>query len=308
MPKPQIDGILNIDKPYGITSMDIVRRIKRASGQKRVGHGGTLDPVATGVVTICFGQATRMMEHLVDGKKEYRTEIELGVSTDTYDSLGEAVDKQDASHVTLDDVERVLETFKGSIKQVPPMYSALKRQGKRLYELARAGIEVEREPRDVEVHWIKLLNWSPPIIAVEVGCGRGFYMRSFAHDVGQALGCGGHLKSLVRLRSGVFNISNAVALADMEERFADDTWEDSLYAPDVALYRMGAAIVSRQLENIIKHGQPLPPSARIPHSQGEDECRVYGVDGKFIAILKFDTLSKQWQPGKVFSFTYLDEE
>ena len=308
MPKPQIDGILNIDKPYGITSMDIVRRIKRASGQKRVGHGGTLDPVATGVVTICFGQATRMMEHLVDGKKEYRTEIELGVSTDTYDSLGEAVDKQDSSHVTLDDVERVLETFKGSIKQVPPMYSALKRQGKRLYELARAGIEVEREPRDVEVHWIKLLNWSPPIIAVEVGCGRGFYMRSFAHDVGQALDCGGHLKSLVRLRSGVFNISNAVALADMEERFADDTWEDSLYAPDVALYRMGAAIVGRQLENIIKHGQPLPPNARIPHSQGEDECRVYGVDGKFIAILKFDTLSKQWQSGKVFSFTYLDEE
>lgn len=308
MPKQQFDGILNIDKPYGITSMDIVRRIKRASGQKRVGHGGTLDPVATGVVTICFGQATRMMEHLVDGKKEYRTEIELGVSTDTYDSLGQVVEMQDASCVTLDDVNRVLETFNGPIKQVPPMYSALKRQGKRLYELARAGIEVEREPRDVEVHWIKMLDWSPPIITVEVGCGRGFYMRSFAHDMGQALGCGGHLKSLVRLRSGVFNISNAVSLAEMEERFADDTWEDSLYAPDVALYNMRAAIVSKQLENIINHGQPLPPSARIPHSQGEDQCRVYGVDGKFIAILKFDKLYKQWQPDKVFSIAYLGEE
>ncbi len=308
MPKQQFDGILNIDKPYGITSMDIVRRIKRASGQKRVGHGGTLDPVATGVVTICFGQATRMMEHLVDGKKEYRTEIELGVVTDTYDSLGQVVEKQDASCVTLDDVNRVLETFNGPIKQVPPMYSALKKQGKRLYELARAGIEVEREPRDVEVHWIKMLDWSPPIITVEVGCGRGFYMRSFAHDVGQALGCGGHLKSLVRLRSGFFNISNAVSLAEMEERFADDTWEDSLYAPDVALYNMRAAIVSRQLENIINHGQPLPPNVRIPHSQGEDQCRVYGVDGKFIAILKFDTLSKQWQPDKVFSLTYLGEK
>ncbi len=300
--KPQIDGILNIDKPFGITSMEIVRRLKRASRQKRVGHGGTLDPVATGVVPVCFGQATRMMEYLVDGKKEYRAEIELGVTTDTYDSLGQVEDEQPASGVTLEDVHRVLEPFNGQIKQVPPMYSALKRQGKRLYELARAGIEVEREPRDVEVHWIKLLGWSPPVISVEVGCGRGFYMRSFAHDVGQALGCGGHLKSLARLRSGSFRISEAVSLADMEERFIEETWSELMHAPDAALYGLQTAIVGKRLEETIRHGQPLPPGTRIPNSPQDSRCRVYGVDGRFIAVLKFDAPSKRWRPDKVFDF------
>ena len=137
---PAINGILNINKPYGLTSMEVVRRLKRASRQKKVGHGGTLDPVATGVVPICFGQATRMMEYLVDGQKEYRAEIELGVTTDTYDSMGQVVDERPADGVTLEDVEATIEPYLGTVKQVPPMYSALKRQGKRLYDLARQGM------------------------------------------------------------------------------------------------------------------------------------------------------------------------
>ena len=233
--KSQIDGILSIDKPYGITSMEIVRRIKQASGQRRVGHGGTLDPIATGVVPVCLGQATRMMEYLIDGTKEYRTVIELGISTDTYDALGQVTSKEDPSDVTLTDIEQALESFKGVIQQVPPMYSALKQQGKRLYELARAGIEVERKPRSVEVFRIDLLEWSSPLVTVEVGCGRGFYVRSLAYDLGLALGCGGHLKSLVRLRSGAFQISHAVSLSDMEQKFEDGSWSDEVHPPDAVL-------------------------------------------------------------------------
>ena len=301
--EPAINGILNVNKPYGITSMEVVRRLKRASRQKRVGHGGTLDPVATGVVPICFGQATRMMEYLVDGRKEYRAEIELGATTDTYDALGKVVERRPTDGVALEDVEAAIAPYLGTVKQVPPMYSALKRQGKRLYDLARAGIEVEREPRDVVVHWTRLLDWSPPIISIEVGCGRGFYMRSLAHDVGQALGCGGHLKSLERLRSGSFYVADAVELDDAEERFIEDSWAELIYAPDAALYGLKAAIVGKRLEQLIRHGQPIPPESRIPGAEDGERCRVYGVDGAFVAVLGYDAAARRWRPEKVFQQT-----
>ena len=219
--KATIDGILNIDKPYGITSMDVVRRVKRASGQRRVGHSGTLDPIATGVIPVCLGQATRLMEDVVGGAKSYLASIELGASTDTYDALGEVTERRDPSGVSLADIEGALPEFTGDILQVPPMYSALKRDGKRLYDLARAGVEVEREPRPVTVHGIALEGWEPPVVTLEVDCGKGFYMRSLAHDLGQALGCGGHMKTLARLRSGAFSVEDALPLEEAEERFAD---------------------------------------------------------------------------------------
>ena len=156
----RIDGILNIDKPSGITSMEVVRRIKRASGQKRVGHGGTLDPFASGVVPICIGRATRMMEYLVDGTKEYHATVRLGVETDTYDVDGEVVEERDVSGIDIEAIERALKPFVGMIEQVPPMFSALKKDGKRLYDIARAGGEVEREPRSVHVMGIKVEDWS----------------------------------------------------------------------------------------------------------------------------------------------------
>ena len=155
-------GILNIDKPYGMTSMQVVRRVKRAGSFKRVGHAGTLDPIATGVVPVCFGPATRVMEYLLDGAKRYSGEIHLGVTTDTYDAMGQVAAETDASAITSDQVRDALAQFRGEILQVPPMYSALKRDGKRLYELARKGIEVEREPRPVSVYGIELTGWKPP--------------------------------------------------------------------------------------------------------------------------------------------------
>ena len=297
---PAINGILNINKPYGLTSMEVVRRLKRASRQKKVGHGGTLDPVATGVVPICFGQATRMMEYLVDGRKEYRAEIELGVTTDTYDSMGTVVEERPAEAVTREDVEAAIAPYMGTVKQVPPMYSALKRQGKRLYDLgapghrggaggagrdgvldAAAGLDAARHQRRGGVR-ARLLH-----ALVRARRGRGAGLR-------------GHLKSLERLRSGGFYVADAVDLDDAEEHFIEDTWPEHMHAPDAALYELPAAIVGRRMQQLIRNGQPIPPESRIPVAEDGTRCRVYGVDGVFVAVLKYDAESRRWRPEKVF--------
>ena len=292
-----MDGIISVDKPRGITSMDVVRRVKRASGLKRVGHGGTLDPIATGVIPICIGQATRVMEYIVDGSKEYRGVVELGVATDTYDSEGEVTQTADSSHLTRDDVAAALESFRGQIDQVPPMYSALKKDGKRLYELARLGIEVERDPRPVKVYDVELTEWSPPLATVRVHCGRRFYMRSLAHDLGQALECGGHLKSLVRLRSGPFRLQESVSL---EELFADGTWTSHLHSADVVLGEFRAIIAGRRNQDLIQNGRPISVGMIDPPSESNERCRAYTTDGRFIAIMRFDGPMGQWKPEKVF--------
>ena len=298
------DGILNVDKPLGITSMDVVRRIKRASGIKGVGHGGTLDPAATGVVPICIGQATRIMEYLVDGTKDYRAIVEFGKATDTYDAVGQVTREEDPSGLTQARVEEALEGFRGVTHQVPPMFSALKRKGKRLYELARSGIEVDREPRRVEVHDLRLTEWSPPKATLSVRCGRGFYIRSLAHDLGQTLGCGGHLKGLVRERSGPFRIEDALSLTEAEERFLEDNWQEVTYAPDVVLSDLRAVIVGARLKEDIAHGRPLPAGLGIPHSRPDERCRAYSADGRFLAVLRFHASPVQWRAEKVFSLAY----
>jgi tRNA pseudouridine55 synthase len=298
--------MLNIDKPAGMTSMDVVRRIKRASRQKRVGHGGTLDPMATGVIAVCMGQATRMMEYLINGTKEYRGQIALGVETDTYDALGEVVRTSELPPIGQEELVGALEAFVGTIEQVPPMYSALKRQGKRLYELARAGVEVEREPRRIEVTSVSVIDWSPPNVTVDVVCGRGFYMRSMAHDLGEALGCGGHLRTLVRNRSGPFKLDQAITLDEAEGKFAQGVWHEALYAPDFVVGHLRAAVVGKRVEEMIRQGRPIPEGLRIPGSRPNEQCRVYGIDGGFLAILSFNASMRQWQPDRVLSLSYGD--
>ncbi len=207
-----VDGILNVLKPAGKTSFAVVSLLRRWSGERRVGHAGTLDPDATGVLVVCLGQATRIVEFLAGAGKTYRAEIELGVTTDTYDAAGKVVGRSDPSSVTEEQVRRVLESFRGTIAQVPPMHSAIHHKGKRLYELARQGIEVDREPRQVEISRLELLAWQPPVVTIEVDCSGGTYIRSLAQDIGTALGCGAHLKRLVRLKSGPFHLDDAVSL------------------------------------------------------------------------------------------------
>ena len=309
--KPQIDGILNIHKPYGMTSMDVVRRVKRAVRQRRVGHGGTLDPIATGVLPVFLGQATRLMEHVVGSGKAYLTSVELGITTDTYDALGEITARADASAVSAisrEDIERALPDFSGEILQVPPMYSALKRDGKRLYDLARAGIEVEREARPVVVHSLALTEWTPPIATLEIRCGKGFYVRSLAHDIGQALGCGGNMKSLARLKSGAFAIEKAVSIEEMEDNFADGNWRNIVHSPDAALRDMRALVVCKRLEEMIRNGRAFDAATANTAARPNERARAYTTDGIFLAIVAHDVPTQQWRPEKVFALNYPDQE
>ena len=297
----QLDGILNINKPSGITSMDVIRRVKRASGQKRVGHGGTLDPLASGVIPVCIGRATRLMEYLFSSTKVYLAQMELGVETDTYDESGTVLSRHGASSISLTAFENVLTEFKGRIFQVPPMYSALKKGGKRLYELARKGVVVERKPREIEVFDLDLIDWSPPIATLYIRCSRGFYVRSLAHDIGQTLGCGAILKNLVRQKTGPFSLEDSVSLEEFERKSKDGDWADLLSHPDIAIRHMRAVIVDSEVEDMVGNGRPLPPVLQIPSRRSSEECRVYTKDGVFIAILAFDSRQKQWKPTRVFS-------
>ncbi|OGQ83369.1 MAG: tRNA pseudouridine(55) synthase TruB [Deltaproteobacteria bacterium RIFOXYA12_FULL_58_15] len=210
-----MDGILVIDKPAGPTSHDIVDAVRRVLRQKKVGHTGTLDPAATGALPLVLGSATKIARYLSGGNKEYDATLRLGVTTTTLDSEGEVVETKPVD-VTEQQVRAVLGLFVGDIKQIPPMYSAKKMQGKRLYELARQGVEIEREPKDVIVHSIELTELSLPDIMVKVRCSAGTYVRVLAQDVGERLGCGGHLKQLRRIVAGPFSIDDAVTLDVLE--------------------------------------------------------------------------------------------
>ncbi len=294
-----VDGILNIDKPHGLTSMHLVRRLKRSGVVKKIGHGGTLDPIATGVVPVCLGRATRVMEYLIDGTKEYRMVIELGAETDTYDAMGQVVRVGDASHISRERAAEALSRFHGRIDQVPPMYSALKRQGKRLYDLARAGIEIDRLPRSVEVYSIELVDWSHPLATVDVTCGRGFYMRSLAHDLGRELGCGAHLKELIRTRSGPFRVDDAMSMEEAEDAMDEEDWS-RLASPDVVMGHMRVIVVGRGAEEDVRHGRPLPASIRRDVVGVGEQCRIYSTDGRFLAVAVVDEVSGRWRSQKVF--------
>ena len=296
-----MDGILNINKPWGKTSFSIVAMVRRLSGERRVGHAGTLDPTATGVLPVCLGQGTRITEFLIDDTKTYQAQIELGVATDTYDASGKITQKRDPSRISQRQLESALASFRGLIQQTPPMYSAVKYQGKRLYELARAGTEVERESRPVKIYHLELIDWQPPIATIEVVCGKGTYIRSLAHDLGQDLGCGANLKNLTRLRCGSFNIRDAVALPQLEDAFRYGYWQHLVYPIDTVLLHWTAIVVSNDTERAIRNGSPLvsenydipaPPST-------ENHCRAYTHDGRFLGVLRFNPERGRWQPRKV---------
>ncbi len=206
-----VDGILVIDKPVGPTSHDIVVKVKRRLSARKVGHLGTLDPTARGVLPLVINRATRYAELLQQGSKEYDTLLKLGVVTDTYDAEGKVLERQDLSRTKEEDVLRVMEGFKGRIMQVPPMYSAVKVGGVPLYRLARRGMVVERKPKEVEIYSIEVVDMELPLVRFIVECSRGTYMRTLCHDMGERLGCGGHLQGLTRTRSGIFSLEQAVS-------------------------------------------------------------------------------------------------
>ena len=304
-----MDGILNINKPWGKTSFSIVAAVKRLTGERRVGHTGTLDPAATGVLPVCLGRGTRVAEFLVDATKVYRTQIILGVTTDTHDADGNITHQGDPTGISRKQLESALTSFCGLISQTPPMYSAVKHQGKRLYELARAGIKVERRSRSVTIHHLKLVDFKTPVVTVEIVCGKGTYIRSLAHELGQTLGCGASLKSLTRLKCGRFDIKDAVSVPQLEHAFRYGYWQHFVYPMDVVLSHWTAMVVNDDTSQAIKNGRPLvfktengcayheqPSSAYLPV---ENHCRVYTPDGHFLGILHFNPKRGQWQAKKV---------
>jgi len=307
-----VDGILNINKPWGKTSFSIVAMVKRLTGERHVGHAGTLDPAATGVLPVCLGQGTRVIGFLVDATKAYRAQIEFGMATDTYDASGKTTQQGDPSGISQAQLETALTSFCGLIEQTPPMYSAVKYHGKRLYELARAGIEVERKSRLTKIHHLKLIDWQPPVVTIEVVCGKGTYIRSLAHDLGQALGCGANLKSLIRLRCGLFDISDAVSVPQLEDAFRYGYWQHFIYPIDSVLLHWAAMVVSDDAGQSIRNGRPLVLGNSdggggsgcleqpIPAGSSENRCRAYALDGRFLGVLRFDSERGQWQPEKVF--------
>ncbi len=211
-----MDGVMVLDKPKGYTSAHTLNRVKRALGAKKAGHTGTLDPFATGVLPVCFNQATKAIPYLGDDIKEYEAEMILGISTDTMDNTGMITRRVDMGNICRDEVEGVFEGFSGEITQVPPMYSAAKVSGKKLYVFARAGKEIERKPKRVTIEEIRLLDFSFPKATFYVKCSRGTYVRVIASEVGKKLGCGAHLCELRRLKSGPFTLSDANSIEDVE--------------------------------------------------------------------------------------------
>jgi tRNA pseudouridine55 synthase len=298
-----LDGILNINKPQNKTSFSVVAMVKRLSGERRVGHAGTLDPAATGVLPVCLGQGTRIIEFLVNTTKTYRAWIELGIATDTYDGDGQITQKGDPSGISQEQLESALDPFRGLIQQTPPMYSAVKHQGRPLYELARAGIKVERKSRLAKIHRLELINWQPPVVTVEVECSKGTYIRSLAHDLGQSLGCGAHLKSLVRTRCGFFDIKDAVSIPQMEEAFRYGYWWHYVHPIDIALQHHDAIVVNNATEEIIRKGSSVALECHSNRYENgypkQNHCRAYTLDGRFLGVLHHVPEKGLWQPQKV---------
>lgn len=296
-------GFLNFCKPVGLTSMDALRRIKAITGQKqKVGHAGTMDPLAHGVLPVCFGQATRLMEHVVGGIKRYTVTIKLGETTATFDAEGEAIRSGDPAGITEEDVTAVLPRFIGAVMQTPPMYSAIKINGQRLYKLARAGIEVEREARPVEISAIEIVDLSLPILVINVDCGRGVYMRSLAHDLGMALGCGGYVTDLIRTYSGGFRLEDSVTLELLEQANAQypGGWLQHLQPVDSVLRELRAVKVSPQAEQCLSYGQPVGMGRTAMEAGYLEQFRLYSASGRFLALAKCDRSTNTWKPVRVF--------
>ncbi len=296
MPNQQASGILNINKDRGITSHDVVACIRRITGQRKVGHAGTLDPMATGVLLICLGKATRVAEYLMASDKVYHARIRLGITTDTYDVEGKITGQAEIDDVTRAQVEHELELLTGISEQVPPMYSAVKRGGTPLYRLARRGETVTRRPRTIEIKSLDILTWSLPELQLAIHCSKGTYVRSLAHDLGQRLGCGAHLSGLVRVASGQFRIQEAATVETVEQAIAQGQLDRLLLPLDIALQTFPAVTVDPATVKSIIFGQRVQ-LAEEPASQ---MCRAYTKDGKLVALLKHIGAGL-WQPQKVFT-------
>jgi len=271
-------GVLPVDKGAGLTSFQVVAHLRRVLRAHKIGHGGTLDPAATGLLPILVGEATKLTPYLVDLDKEYLATVRLGVTTDTQDLSGTVLETRPVPAIGAADIEQALLAFVGSICQVPPMYSALHHEGRRLYELAREGVEVERRPREVTVHSIALESLAVPDFTIRVRCGKGVYVRTLADDLGAALGPGGVLATLQRTRVGPYRLEDAVAWETVREARDGSALWPRLLPPDSALEVMQEVRLSSLAARAFVNGQS------VAHGGAPGSVRVYGPDGAFLGI------------------------
>jgi tRNA pseudouridine55 synthase len=297
------NGILNVNKPSGPTSFDIIRLVRSRTRVRKVGHAGTLDPLASGVLLVLLGQAVRVSEYLMDLPKTYRATIRLGVSTDTYDAEGIPTHEARAVVVARGEVEKALPVFVGEIEQTPPAFSAVKVAGRPAHRLAREGAEVALASRRARIDRIELLGFEPPDVEIEVMCGKGTYIRSLAHDLGQALGCGAHLAALVRARVGLFSVESAQSLEELGREFGSDGWRESLLPMDCGLTHLPAITLHIEDEKDIRHGQSVRIDedrlVGVPLADG-GQYRAYAEDGGLVGIMRYEAETGVWRPRKVF--------
>jgi tRNA pseudouridine55 synthase len=289
-------GYVVIDKPLGWTSHDVVARVRRIVGEHRVGHAGTLDPGAVGVLPVAVGLATRTVEYLADASKSYRAWVTFGVTTDSADGDGTVTGTHDTSGLAIEDIANALPAFSGSILQRPPMHSAIKVNGKRLYELARAGVELDVDPRPVTIDAIRVLAWNAPELCIDVECSKGTYIRSLARDLGEVVGTGAHLSHLVRTRTGPFSLTDALTLDDLERSLDSHGWEGTAFHPDWVLQGKSMLVLGSDEACDWSNGK----SVRLNEPNSFTTIiRAYDASGRWLGVGEFDPGTRAVRPVKV---------
>ncbi len=297
--KNAISGVLVVDKPVGMTSHDVVQAVRTGTGLRRAGHTGTLDPRASGVLVILVGPAVRLSEFVSASDKRYQAIIRLGSTTDTFDADGKFTNSDEPVDVTEDQFEKVLNTFIGEIEQTPPPYSAVKVQGRKAYDMARQGEEVELAPRKITVHHLEVLEWAPPEVVIDVHCSSGTYVRSLANDLGNVLGCGAYLVGLRRTKSGRFSLRDATPLRKLQEAFHAGNWYQYLIPAAEALAEWPAVELSPDEVEDVRHGHRVKAAADAQPGL----VRGVSTQGELVALMELMTGESgepEWQPKKVF--------
>ncbi len=295
------NGVINIYKEKGFTSHDVVAKMRGILKQKKIGHTGTLDPDAEGVLPVCLGSATKLCDMLTDKEKEYVAVMRLGVVTDTQDLSGTVL-KESLVDVSEEDTLAAIKSFEGEYGQIPPMYSALKVDGKRLYELARQGKEVERKPRQITIFETEILSVNMPEITFRVRCSKGTYIRTLCHDIGEKLGCGAAMADLKRTQSGQFKAESAVTLSQLEQIRDEDRVDKVLIPVDEMFADYAAVHVPEEITRLVQNGNSFYLNQIFERRifGNEEPVRVYDCTGRFYGVYKFTRAGNRFVPWKMF--------
>lgn len=299
------NGIMNVYKEAGFTSHDVVAKLRGICKQKKIGHTGTLDPDAVGVLPVCFGSGTKLCDMLTDWDKEYIATLRLGVETDTQDMTGQVLsyaDEETLSALKEEQVRESVLSFLGSYGQIPPMYSALKVNGKKLYELARAGKEVDRKPRMVEIRELEILEMRFPTVRFRVVCSKGTYIRTLCHDIGERLGCGGAMASLTRSRVGIFGIEGALRLSDIEKLRDENKISSVIVPPDAVFADCREVQVTHEAGRLLENGNKIPAGmlSGDVQPQEKERLRMYDETGRFYGVYQYHAGAREARPVKMF--------